>query len=125
MFGISIEHILIVGIILIIVGPRRLPELGNTMGKAIKNFKDSFSGIEEASFKRIMTPDEKLSATQATTTTPAQAATVTPAEAATTVSASTISAATISPLTPVTISPSANSDEAASLASVVKPSINA
>lgn len=53
MFGISVEHLLIVGVILIIVGPRRLPELGNSMGKAIKNFKDSFSGIEEASFKKI------------------------------------------------------------------------
>jgi sec-independent protein translocase protein TatA len=113
MFGISIEHILIVGIILIIVGPRRLPELGNTMGKAIKNFKDSFSGIEEASFKRIMTPDEKPAAT----TPPMQAATITPAQAATTVSAATIS--------PVTISPAANSEEPASLASVIKPSINA
>ncbi|MBS1960055.1 MAG: twin-arginine translocase TatA/TatE family subunit [Bdellovibrionales bacterium] len=54
MFGISFEHLLIVGVILLIVGPRKLPELGNTMGKAIKNFKDSFSGIEEASFKRIL-----------------------------------------------------------------------
>jgi sec-independent protein translocase protein TatA len=53
MFGISFEHILIVGVILLLVGPRRLPELGNTMGKAIKNFKDSFSGIEEANFKRL------------------------------------------------------------------------
>jgi sec-independent protein translocase protein TatA len=66
MFGISFEHILIVGVILIIVGPRRLPELGNTMGKAIKNFKDSFSGIEEANFKRL-TPDT------VTPVTPAQA----------------------------------------------------
>ena len=53
MFGISFEHILIVGVILLLVGPKRLPELGNTMGKAIKNFKDSFNGIEEARFKRI------------------------------------------------------------------------
>jgi sec-independent protein translocase protein TatA len=53
MFGISFEHIIVLGIILLVVGPRRLPELGNTMGKAIKNFKDSFSGIEEASFKRV------------------------------------------------------------------------
>jgi TatA/E family protein of Tat protein translocase len=55
MFGISFEHLLIVGVILLIVGPKRLPELGNTMGKAIKNFKDSFAGIEEASFKRLDT----------------------------------------------------------------------
>lgn len=53
MFGISFEHILIVGVILLVMGPKRLPELGNTMGKAIKNFKDSIAGIEEASFKRV------------------------------------------------------------------------
>ncbi len=53
MFGISFEHILIVGVVLLIFGPKRLPELGLTMGKAIKNFKDSISGIEEANFKRI------------------------------------------------------------------------
>ncbi len=53
MFGISFEHILIIGVILLLVGPRRLPELGNTMGKAIKNFKDSFNGVEEANFKRV------------------------------------------------------------------------
>lgn len=56
MFGISFEHILIVGVILLIMGPKRLPELGNTMGKAIKNFKDSISGIEEANFKRVNPP---------------------------------------------------------------------
>ncbi len=70
MFGISFEHILIVGVILILVGPRRLPELGNTMGKAIKNFKDSFSGIEEASFKRILTPEEKPAAADTTNLNP-------------------------------------------------------
>ena len=53
MFGISFEHIIIVGVILLLVGPRRLPELGNTMGKAIKNFKDSISGVEQASYKKI------------------------------------------------------------------------
>ena len=64
MFGISFEHILIVGVILLIMGPRRLPELGNTMGKAIKNFKDSISGIEEASYKKVETKTE----TQVTST---------------------------------------------------------
>jgi sec-independent protein translocase protein TatA len=53
MFGISFEHILIVGVVLLLFGPRRLPELGHTMGKAIKNFKDSINGVEEASYKRI------------------------------------------------------------------------
>ncbi|MEO5970383.1 MAG: twin-arginine translocase TatA/TatE family subunit [Bdellovibrionia bacterium] len=53
MFGISGEHILILGIVLLIFGPRRLPELGNTMGKAIRNFKDAISGVEEAKFRKL------------------------------------------------------------------------
>ncbi len=74
MFGISFEHILIVGVILLIVGPRRLPELGNTMGKAIKNFKDSFSGVEEANFKRINPNTNTSSQTTATPESVAEAA---------------------------------------------------
>jgi sec-independent protein translocase protein TatA len=53
MFGISGEHILVLGIVLLIFGPRRLPELGNTMGKAIRNFKDAISGVEEAKFRKL------------------------------------------------------------------------
>jgi TatA/E family protein of Tat protein translocase len=53
MFGISGEHLLILGIVLLIFGPRRLPELGNTLGKAIRNFKDAISGVEEAKFRKI------------------------------------------------------------------------
>ena len=53
MFGISGEHLLILGIVLLIFGPRRLPELGNTLGKAIRNFKDSIAGVEEAKYRHI------------------------------------------------------------------------
>lgn len=53
MFGISGEHLLILSIVLLIFGPRRLPELGNTMGKAIRNFKDALAGVEEAKFRKI------------------------------------------------------------------------
>ncbi len=53
MFGLSFEHILIVGVILLLMGPKRLPELGQSMGKAIKNFKDSFNGIQEVQAKKI------------------------------------------------------------------------
>jgi sec-independent protein translocase protein TatA len=53
MFGISGEHILILGIILLFFGPRRLPELGNTLGKAIRNFKDAISGVEEAQYRKL------------------------------------------------------------------------
>ena len=53
MLGISGEHIVILAIVLLLFGPRRLPELGNTLGKAMKNFKDSISGIEEAKFRKL------------------------------------------------------------------------
>jgi sec-independent protein translocase protein TatA len=46
MFGISFEHLLIVGVVLLLFGPKRLPELGKSLGLSIKNFKDSFNGIE-------------------------------------------------------------------------------
>ena len=62
MFGISGEHLLILGIVLLIFGPRRLPELGNTLGKAIRNFKDSISGVEEAKYRKI---DEEAKASDA------------------------------------------------------------
>ena len=78
MFGISFEHILIVGVILLIMGPKRLPELGNTMGKAIKNFKDSISGIEEANFKRV-TENKTAAVTPAVVTAPEAVAAVSPA----------------------------------------------
>ena len=40
-------------IILLIFGPRKLPELGNTLGKAIKNFKDSISGVQEVEYRNL------------------------------------------------------------------------
>ncbi|MGZ3710010.1 MAG: Sec-independent protein translocase subunit TatA/TatB [Bdellovibrionota bacterium] len=66
MFGISGEHLLILGIVLLIFGPKRLPELGNTMGKAIRNFKDSLSGVEEAKFRRLEEENIKKNAQAAT-----------------------------------------------------------
>jgi sec-independent protein translocase protein TatA len=53
MFGISGEHLLVLAIVLLVFGPRRLPELGNTLGKAIRNFKDSLAGVEEAHYRRL------------------------------------------------------------------------
>jgi sec-independent protein translocase protein TatA len=53
MFGISMEHLLVLGAILLLFGPRRLPELGQGLGKAIKNFRDAFTGVEEAKYKQL------------------------------------------------------------------------
>lgn len=53
MFGFSFEHLIVLGVILIIFGPRRLPELGHTLGKGIRNFKDALAGIEEAKYRKL------------------------------------------------------------------------
>lgn len=48
MFGIGTTELLIVlAIVIVIFGARRLPELGSGMGKAIKNFKAGVSGKDE------------------------------------------------------------------------------
>jgi sec-independent protein translocase protein TatA len=48
MFGIGTTELLVVlGIVIILFGARRLPELGSGVGKAIKNFKAGLSGKDE------------------------------------------------------------------------------
>ncbi len=48
MFGIGTTELLIVfGIVLVLFGARRLPELGGGVGKAIRNFKSGLSGKDE------------------------------------------------------------------------------
>lgn len=44
MFGLSGEHLLILGGILLIFGPRKLPELGSSIGRAMRNFKEGLNG---------------------------------------------------------------------------------
>jgi sec-independent protein translocase protein TatA len=43
MFGLSGEHLLILAGILLIFGPRKLPELGASVGKALRNFKEGLN----------------------------------------------------------------------------------
>jgi sec-independent protein translocase protein TatA len=48
MFGIGTTELLIIlGIVVVIFGARRLPELGSGLGQAIKNFKKGVSSKEE------------------------------------------------------------------------------
>ena len=48
MFGIGTTELLIIlGIVILLFGARRLPELGSGVGKAIKNFKAGISGKDE------------------------------------------------------------------------------
>jgi sec-independent protein translocase protein TatA len=48
MFGIGATELLIIlGIVIVLFGARRLPELGSGVGKAIRNFKAGLSGKDE------------------------------------------------------------------------------
>ena len=60
-FGISIWELMILLIVLLLIfGAKRLPEMGRSLGKGMREFKDSVSGVEET----VTTPTP-------TTTTPA------------------------------------------------------
>lgn len=45
--------IIILGIILIIFGPSKLPKLGRSVGESMKNFKDSTKGISHDNEKEV------------------------------------------------------------------------
>lgn len=43
-FGMGIPELAVIGVIAVVVfGPKKLPELGSSMGKAIRGFKDEMS----------------------------------------------------------------------------------
>ena len=48
MFGLGASELLIIlAIVVMLFGARRLPEIGSGLGKAIKNFKTGISGKDE------------------------------------------------------------------------------
>lgn len=47
------ELILILGVALIVFGPGKLPELGNMLGKAIREFKGAINNIDEDIKKEV------------------------------------------------------------------------
>jgi sec-independent protein translocase protein TatA len=60
MFGFSpFAIIIILLLILVIFGAGKLPEIGSSLGKGIKNFKRSFEGKDEIEIKSDKDDDEK------------------------------------------------------------------
>ena len=48
-FGISIWELMILLLVLLLIfGAKRLPEMGRSLGKGMREFKDSVTGVEEA-----------------------------------------------------------------------------
>ena len=73
-----LEIIVVLIIALVVFGPKRLPELGNSLGKGIREFRDTVTGDKSDDKDDKDDDDVKaLSATQATTAAPVE----TPAEA--------------------------------------------
>lgn len=73
-FGIGLpEMILIMLVALLIFGPKKLPEIGRSMGKAIKGFQDA-SREFESEFKREADRLEQTTADTAQTPSPVVAA---------------------------------------------------
>jgi sec-independent protein translocase protein TatA len=62
------ELIVLVIVLLLIFGPKRLPEIGKSMGRGMREFKDSVTGKD----------DEKPVELTATPTTPAEQPVTTP-----------------------------------------------
>jgi TatA/E family protein of Tat protein translocase len=58
-FGISIWELLILLVVLLLVfGAKRLPEMGRSLGKGMREFKDGVTGIGEEESPRSSTPSE-------------------------------------------------------------------
>ena len=57
MFGLGTQELIIIlAIVFLIFGAKKLPEIGSGLGKAIKNFKGGVKSIEDASSEK---PSEK------------------------------------------------------------------
>jgi sec-independent protein translocase protein TatA len=69
-FGISLPELLILLVVLLLVfGAKRLPEMGKSLGKGMREFKDAVSGDESTT--RSSTPAELPPVNSQPTMTPA------------------------------------------------------
>jgi sec-independent protein translocase protein TatA len=76
-----LEIIVVLIIALIVFGPKRLPELGNSLGKGIREFKDSVTGDHDDD---AVEPEVKTVSAAQPTAPPVQPSTTTPVEPPTT-----------------------------------------
>ena len=53
------EIVVVLVIVLIIFGPKRLPDLGRSLGSGMREFKDSVTGNNKDDEKQIDPPDSK------------------------------------------------------------------
>lgn len=65
-FGFS-EMLLIFGVLLLLFGAKRLPELASGMGKGIRDFKRAVNGLDEESVQKAVAPPVAPPQVQAST----------------------------------------------------------
>ena len=58
------EILLLVGLALLLFGPKRLPEIGSKLGKGMREFKTSVAGVKEdfnAELEPLLAPEDEQS----------------------------------------------------------------
>ena len=66
---IGLPEILLLGLVVLLVfGPKRLPEMGRSMGRGLREFKNSVSGDKNADVDPFAIPDEDVELVPATVT---------------------------------------------------------
>ncbi len=79
-----LEIAVVLIIVLIIFGPKRLPELGQSMGRGIREFRHSISGDKDKDSAEEKRPELQASETASTaTSTPSATTEATPTQPAT------------------------------------------
>jgi sec-independent protein translocase protein TatA len=66
-FGIQLwELFLLLLVVLLVFGPKRLPEMGRSLGKGMREFKDSISGKDEPPEPAELPPPQEETVVPAT-----------------------------------------------------------
>ena len=71
-FGVGLPEIAVIGAVaLLVFGPKRLPELGRTLGKTLKGFQSASKEFEREINKAMAEPEQLTSSdAEASSTTP-------------------------------------------------------
>ena len=60
-----LELIIVLVIVLVIFGPKRLPSLGRQLGSGMREFKDSITGKDKDEDDEVVTPKPAIAASEA------------------------------------------------------------
>jgi sec-independent protein translocase protein TatA len=58
MFGLSLGHLLVLAVVILLFGARRLPELGSALGRGLHAFKKGLEGTGEEEKKDPKLPPQ-------------------------------------------------------------------